>query len=763
MMSIAEAMAASMRAAREEQVRDLPRPDGAGTAVPGAPSRRGFLRAAGLTGGGLVLGLAGFGPQGGLLVTAEAAEAARTPFEAYVRIAPDGTVTVLSAQCDKGQGVYTGLATLVAEELDADWAHMRVEGAADDVKLYGNPAFGGALQGTGGSTSMRAFFEIYRKAGATARAMLVAAAAQAWQVDPAQVRVSEGRISHGDRSAGFGEFATAAARMPVPADVALKAPADWKLIGNPGLRRLDAVPKSTGQQMFTIDVKLPGMLTALMIHPPLFGARVASFDAVRAKSMPGVVDVVQVPRGVAVVARDMWSALKAREAVQVSWDESEAETRGTAELMAEYRQAARTGQPAVARDDGDVGAAFAKATADGDAIIEAAFEFPYLAHAPLEPMNAVARFENGRLELWSGHQFPTVDRAVAAGIMGIPEEQVTLHVMMAGGSFGRRAVPDSDFVFDTVSILKATGAKAPIRMQWTRDNDMRAGRYRPMYYHVLKGAVAKDGTVTAWQQRIVGQSILAGTMMARAMVKNGVDQTSVEGAATLPYKVPNLRVDLVTTEAKTPVLWWRSVGSTHTAYSTEMFVDELAQAAGKDPLEFRRTLLGDDKRYLGVLELVAEKAGWGTPAAPGIFRGIAIHESFKTVVGQVVEVSLERDGNVKVERVVCAVDCGLPINPDVVHAQMEGGIGFALSAILKNEVVMEKGRVVAGNFDGYPLLTIEEMPKVEVFIVPSEAPPTGVGEPGVPPLGPALANAVFAATGKRIRILPFSRNDLHSA
>ncbi len=722
-------------------------------------TRRNFLK--GAAAAGLVIGFAG-----GRWFSAAAAETQKLPFDAYLRIAPDGALTVLSAQLEMGQGPYTGLATLVADELDADWSRVRVESASGNEKLYGNPAFGG-IQGTGGSTSMPSWWDRYRQAGAAARAMLIQAAAAEWAIDPGAIRIENGVMLAPGHSASIGAFAAAAASLPVPSDPKLKDPSQWRLIGSEDLRRVDMRDKSFGSLgLFTIDVRLPGMLTAVIQHPPLFGAKVARFDAADAKAVRGVVDVVQIPSGVAVVASDTWAAIQGRRALKVEWDTTAAEIRGSEALMAEYRGLSRSAKPAVARDDGDVEGALAAAAKRGDRVVEAEYEFPYLAHAPLEPMNAVAWLRDGRLEVWSGHQLPTVYQAVAAKIMGLDPSNVTLHVMMAGGSFGRRATMDADFIVESVSVLKAMqerGNTAPIRMQWTREDDMAAGHYRPMYHHRLSAALDAAGNVTAWHQRVVGQSIMAGTAFAQAAIRNGVDNTSVEGGATLPYRIPNLKVDLVTTEAGPTVLWWRSVGSTHNAYSTEVFVDELAHQAGRDPVEFRRSMLTDRPRHLGVLNLAAEKAGWDTPPPTGIFRGIAVHESFNTFVGQVVEVSLKPDGGFKVERVVCAVDCGVAINPNVIRGQMEGGIGFALGAVMKGAITLDGGRVNESNFDTYQVLTIDEMPKVEVHIVKSTERPTGVGEPGVPPAGPALANALFAATGKRIRVLPFIRNDLRTS
>jgi isoquinoline 1-oxidoreductase subunit beta len=455
----------------------------------------------------------------------------------------------------------------------------------------------------------------------------------------------------------------------------------------------------------------------------------------------------------------MWAAIKGREQATAEWDDSKAEKRGSAELVAQYNELAKKPGTATARTEGDVDQGFATAAK----VLEASFEFPYLAHAALEPLNAVARLNaDGTLEVWGGHQMPDLYQAVAAQTAGITPDKVTLHVMKTGGGFGRRATPDSDVIIEAVAVAKALGGRAPVKVQWTREDDMKGGRYRPMYLHTLKAGLDAQGNLVAWRNHIVGQSILAGTPFG-AMVQNGIDFTSVEGAANIPYAIPNLRVELTTTEVGVPVLWWRAVGSTHTAYAVEAFIDEVAEAAGKDPVEFRLALLKDHPRHAGVLQLAAEKAGWGTPAAAGRFRGIAVAEAFSTYVAQVAEVSVAEGGRIKVERVVCAVDCGIAINPDQIRAQMEGGIGFGLGAILKSQLTLTNGAVDQGNFDSYDVLRINEMPQVEVHIVQSLESPTGVGEPGVAPIGPALANAVYSATKKRIRILPFARNNLTTA
>jgi isoquinoline 1-oxidoreductase beta subunit len=612
------------------------------------------------------------------------------------------------------------------------------------------------MQFTGGSTGIASSWERYRRAGATARAMLIAAAATQWGVPDSEIKAEKGVVSHlSGKSATYGALAPAAAAAAVPSSVVLKDAKDWKYIGSETLPRYDSAPKSNGRQQYTIDLREPGMLTAVVIHPPLFGATLKSFDASKAKQMNGAVDVVVTPLGIAVVANGMWEAMKAREAVVVEWDESQAEKRSSSDLVADYRAASDNGGAVVATNIGDVDAAFAKAAK----VIEARYEFPYLAHAPLEPINAAARMNlDGTLEVWGGHQMPDLYQAVAARVAGVTPDKVILRVMKTGGGFGRRAAPDADIIVEAVATAKALGWKAPVKVQWTREDDMRGGRYRPAFVHKLRAALDESGNLIALRDTLVGQSIAKGTLLEQALVKGGVDALSVEGVANQPYAIPNVRIDLTTTDVKVPVLWWRSVGSTHTAYALETFIDEVAHGVGKDPVEFRLAMLKDKPRHAEVLKLAAEKAGWGKVLPAGRYRGIAVAESFRSYVAQVAEISVDKVGTPRVHRVVCAVDCGVAVNPDQVRAQMEGGIGFGLGAILKSELTLDKGRVVQGNFDGYDVLRLNEMPSVEVHLVKSSAPPTGVGEPGVPPIGPAVANAYFQATGKRVRILPFSRS-----
>jgi isoquinoline 1-oxidoreductase beta subunit len=716
-------------------------------------SRRQFLLGALAAGTGIAVGYRVLAASPAFAGEAET-ESGSHAFSPYLMIGADGKVTVLSSQFEMGQGSYNGVATLVAEELDADWSTIDVKGAAGNIPAYGNIAFGGTMQGTGGSTSMSTSWERYRKAGAAARAMLVAAAAAEWGVDAAEITVENGTLAHpSGKSGGFGAFAAKAATMPVPTDVKLKEPGDWKLIGNAKLKRFDSARKANGTEQYTIDVKLPGMLTAVMIHPPLFGAKVKSFDASAARAIKGVVDVVETPRGVAVVGEHMWAAIKGREAVTVEWDETDAEKRGTPELMSTYRDLAGKTPAAFARKDGDADPAFASAAK----VIEATFEFPYLAHAALEPLNAVARRnEDGTIEIWGGHQLPDVYQKLASEIAGVPVEKIRLNVMKTGGSFGRRAVFDGDVVAEAVHVAKALGFRAPVKVQWNREDDTRAGRYRPAYVHRLRAGIDASGKLVAWSDHIVGQSIMAKTAWD-GMVQNGVDPTSVEGANNLPYAIQNQTVGLTTTDVRVPVLWWRSVGSTHTAFAAEAFLDEVAEAAGRDPLEFRLSMLEPGSRHATVLKLAAEKAEWQKPLPEGRFRGVAVAESFGSVVAQIAEVSIDGEG-IKVERVVAAVDCGLAINPDQVRAQVEGGIGFGLSAILGEEITLTEGQVDQGNYDMYTPLRIDAMPKVEVHILASANPPSGIGEPGVPPIGPAVANAAFKALGKRIRVLPFAKS-----
>lgn len=710
-------------------------------------SRRAFLKIAGGAGAGLIIGMNL--PVKGVPSSAVAKTAELFEPNPFVEIRPDNTVTVIVKHLDKGQGAATGLSSLVAEELDAAWSQIRTEFAPADPVVYKNLAFG--VQGVGGSTGLANSYEQYRRAGATAKAMLVAAAAREWGVPAKEITVKDGTITHASgKTATFGDLAVKAAAETVPENPPLKDPKDFVYIGK-AFPRVDSKAKSTGHTKYTIDYQFDDMLIATIVRPPLFGAKVKSFDASAAEKIKGVVKVFAMSKGVAVIAEDTWAALQGQRAVKVEWDESAAEKRSSSEIVAEYK--AMLDQPGIkARNDGDTDTGFKEA----DKVIEVDFEFPYLAHAPMEPMDCVVRYDGASAEIWTGSQLQTVDHGAACKTLGLKPEAVALHTVWAGGSFGRRAIADAHYVVEACEIAKTFGKPVPIKTLWTREDDVKGGYYRPIYVHRIKAGL-KDGRIVSWLHRIVGQSILAGTPFEAGMIKGGIDATSVEGAATLPYEIPNLHVELHTVKTGVPVLWWRSVGATHTAHATEHMIDILAKEAGKDPVEFRMSMLAKHPRHAGVLKLAAEKFGWPKQPADGKMYGVAVHESFSSYVANIAEVSLRSDGTVKVERVVCTIDCGVAVNPDVVIAQMEGGLGYGLSPTLKSEITLKEGAVEQANFDTYDVIRISEMPKVEVHIVPSAEAPTGVGEPGTPVVTPAVANALLTGTGIRTTVLPMSK------
>ena len=660
----------------------------------------------------------------------------------FVRIGTDDMVTILSKHIEFGQGPFTGLATLVAEELDADWGQMRAVHSPADDKVYANLAFG--LQGTGGSSSIANSYEQFRKAGATARAMLVAAAADEWNVPASEITVEKGRVKHAGsgKESGFGALATQAAGIKPPSNVNLKDPANFTLIGQE-LPKLDTFSKTNGQAIYTLDIVPDNLLVAVVAHPDHFGAAVKSFDDSEARKVKGVVDVKQVPQGVAVYADNTFAALKGRSVLKVEWDLSKAETRSSNQLSADYAKALSE-KGIVASEKGDVEKAFGDANLK---ILEAQIIFPFLAHAPMEPLDAVfIKAADGSLDVYNGAQFPGMDKATAAKIVGLDPSKVRLNTQITGGSFGRKAQFGSPYMQEAAAVFAATDQSRPVKHMWTREDDIRGGYYRPMYLHKMRGAIDADGRIVAWDQAIVGQSILA---------KADLDSTSVEGASDLPYDVPNLRVVSHNVNLSIPPLWWRSVGHTHTGFAVETFLDELFQMAGKDPVLGRLQQLKEDPRYAGVLNKAAELADWGGKVPEGRERGVAVVKSFNTYVGQVVEVSAGTDGVPRVHKVWCAVDCGVAINPNVIKAQMEGGIGYGLGAVLFDAVTLgEGGAIMQSNFHDYRSIRINEMPDVEVAVIKSDAPPTGVGEPGVPPVGPATANAWRRLTGAPVRSLP---------
>jgi isoquinoline 1-oxidoreductase beta subunit len=705
--------------------------------------RRQFLRAS----AGLVIGLY-IAPRTRLWAAPPEGEAKPLPdANAFLRVGTDGTVTVLIAHSEMGQGIWTTMAMLIAEELGCDWSKMRVK-HAPAAPVYAHPVFG--MQMTGGSSSTWSEFERYRQAGAVARDMLVRAAAAEWKVPPARCRVENGTVIAGQRRLGFGALAQAAQKLSPPAKVRLKPRREWKIIGQP-TRRLDSPEKVSGRAVFGMDVRLPGMMTAVVARAPVFGGKVRSFRAERALAVPGVKKVVKVPSGVAVVAEHFWAAKLGRDALQIEWDLGPGAQLDTDRMRTEHRALSRK-PGAKAAAAGDPEAAMGRA----ERVVEADYEFPYLAHAPMEPLNCTVRLGRNDCEIYTGTQFQTMDQMVTSKITGLKPEQVTIHTTFLGGGFGRRATTSSDFVAEAVHVAKAARTGAPIKVIWTREDDIRGGFYRPMFTHHVRAGLGSRGKLVAWRQTLVGQSILDGTPFAPAMIKNGIDGTSVEGVSDSPYlaDVRDRLIDLHSPRTPIPVLWWRSVGHTHTAYVMETFIDELAHAAGVEPLAYRRRLLKGHRRHLGVLELAAEKAGWRRPLPRGRHRGLAVHESFGSYVAEVAEVSVV-DGQVRVHRVVCAIDCGVCVNPAGVKAQMESGIAYGLSAALHGELSIERGRVQQSNFHDYPVLRLSEMPAVEVHIVRSSEKSGGAGEPGTPPIAPAVANALFAATGKRFRRLPF--------
>ena len=702
-----------------------------------------------------VLGVVGFGAAGFAVgCDLRAADAASGPVTQtalgdYVRIGSDNTVTVYLRHIEFGQGVSTGLTTIVAEEIDAAWKQMRFEHSPADNAKYGNPAFGG-MMGTGGSTAIFSSYQQLRAAGATAREMLRQAAATKWKVDPSTVVVAKGEVQSGNNKATFGELAAEAAKIAAPDQASLKYkdPSAYQFIGKErdvaaDFGRLDTPDKVHAKAHYALDYNPEGTLTALLTRSPKFGGKVASFEATAAKAVSGVTDVVQISNGVAVLATNFWAAKKGREALKVTWDDSAAETRSTEALVADYKKLlAKPGLEA--RKEG-AGAAGLKGAGQ---VITADFEFPYLVHAPMEPLNCTIEYKPSEsCVIHSGSQMPTGDQAAACAVLGLKPEQVVITTMLAGGSFGRRATPDADLVSEAAQIAKAIEGKAPVKLMWTREDDIRSGKYRPMNVHRMTARI-NNGAIEAWGDRTAIQSIMEGTPF---LPPGTPDFSSIEGSNDIAYAIPNISVDVHLVKHPVSVLWWRSVGHTHTAYAKEHFFDVAARKAGKDPVELRRALLVNEPRQLGVLNLAVEKAG---PLPAGKTRGVAVHHSFSSYVAEVADVTVNADGTFHVDRVVCAVDCGIVINPDIVRAQMEGGIGYGLSAILGEALTIKDGAPVQSNFFDYNVLRMAQMPKVEVYIVPSTEAPSGVGEPGVPPIGPAVANALLASTGKTYAKLP---------
>jgi len=704
-------------------------------------SRRGFLAGAAAGTAGLVVSFYVPG-------VARAAAIAMTPASpspnAFLRIGTDDSITVLLAHAEMGQGIWTGLAMLIAEELDCDWTKVRSE-HAPAAPVYGVPGMG--LQMTGGSSSTNGEFDRYRTVGATAKAMLLRAAAARWKTSPAKLTAQNGVIAFGAKTLRYGEVAAAAMALPPPTSVTLKEPKAWRLIGT-AVRRLDTPEKITGKAQFGMDVQFPGLRTAVVARPPAFGGKLVKFDAADALKVPGVEKVVSTGNGVAVVAKHFWAAKLGRDALHIEWAAPEGGGIDTVKQLAEFRKTAQqTGMIVAERGKIDTALAGAKTK------LEAEYDVPYLAHAPMEPLNCTVKLDGDRCEIWTGTQFQTGDQLAAAKIAGTTPDKVTIHTTFLGGGFGRRANPASDFVGEAVMVAKAAGV--PVKVVWTREDDIHGGYYRPAYVHRIRTALDDKGHPIAWDHVVVGQSIIAGTPFEGFMIKHGIDGTSVEGLAESPYLegTGDLRVSLHSPRTPITVLWWRSVGNTHTAFAMESMIDELAHAANQDPLAYRLALLKDKPRHGAALALAADKAGWSTPPPPGRARGLAVHESFGSIVAQVAEVSVDH-GQIRVHSVTCAVDCGTAVNPLGIEAQVQGSVVFGLTAALHGKLTFAGGVPQQSNFHDYPMLRMYEMPRVAVHVIPSKARMGGIGEPATAPIAPAVANAVFALTKQRLRTLP---------
>jgi isoquinoline 1-oxidoreductase beta subunit len=692
-------------------------------------TRRGFLQVGASASAGLLVGF--YLPESSRL----AAQTADTPLNAWIHIAPDDTVTFMIHKVEMGQGTVTSLSQLLAEELECDWGKFRTEFPPVDGKAFG-------FQGVVGSQSIRTSWDPLRKAGATAREMLVQAAAQQWGVDKTACRAQGGFVVNNSTGAklSYGKLAASAAKLPVPANVALKDPSQFKLIGK-SMKRLDTPDKVTGRTKFGIDTRRPGMMYAAIARCPVFGGKAVSFEDTKAKAFPGVKQVVKTSRGVAVVADNTWSAIQASRLVDVKWDEGPNANQTSANISRTFADRAQKPGVEVSKT-GNVETGLAGAVKK----IEAVYEAPFLAHATMEPMNCTADVRADGCDVWASTQMQTLAQGAAAQASGLPAEKVRIHSQFMGGGFGRRGM--TDYVTEAVEVSKAIGA--PVKVTWSREDDMHHDNYRPASYSKFEAGLDADGWPVAWHNRIACPSI---TNSGGQPPANGIDRTSTEGSHDMGYGIPNKLVDYHWTEVGIPVTYWRAVGYTQNTFFVESFMDEVAAAGGKDPVEMRRKLLAQNPRLLGVLELVAQKSDWGKALPAGRFRGVAVVNNVGSYTAQVAEVSVDR-GKLKVHRIVTAVDCGHVVNPAIVEQQMRSAIVYGLSAALKGQITIDKGRVQQNNFDRYDVVRIDEAPVVEVHIVPSTANPGGIGEAGVPAVAPAVANAVFAATGKRVRKLP---------
>lgn len=706
-------------------------------------SRRNFLVGGAVVGGGLYLGIhfAGnrFGKQ----------PATGSPLQphAFLRVAPDDTVTVIIGKAEMGQGIYTGMAMVAAEELDVDPDRVKVELAGAD------PAFNVPfmpMQFTGGSMSTSTTYPQLREAGAKARAMLLGAAAQHWGVSVADLRTDDGKVHYGSKSLRYGALADAASKLPVPEKVELKNPAAFRYLGKPR-KRLDTPAKVDGSAKFGIDIRLPGMLFAVVARPAVIGAKLRKMDASAARDMPGVVDVQEIPGGVAVYGTTTFAAKRGRDALAIDWDDSPHRAFSTESQRKEYQRLCAT-PGAVAGSRGDAKGALRSAVKK----LDVEYELPYLAHSPMEPLNCLADVRTDGCDLYLGTQMQGPDRDAVARVLGLDAAKVIVHAQFLGGGFGRRAQRFSDVAVDAALASKAVGK--PVLVTWTREDDVRGMQYRPFVMTRVRGGVDAAGMPLAWHQTIVSQGVLRGGWTDGFIPKGqAFDQSSTEGASDMIYDLPNLRVEAHDAQAPVPVLWWRSVGHSHTGFHVNCALDELAALGGQDPVELRRKLLADKPRHLAVLDAVARDSQWDTPLPAGRGRGVAIHESFGSIVAEVAEVSVE-NGNVRVHDVWCAIDCGFAVHPEGVKAQMESAINYGLTAALYGEITFTGGKVDQSNFHDYPILRLSEAPAIHVTIINSGADMGGAGEPGTPPIAPAVANAIYAATGKRVRKLPISKN-----
>ncbi|WP_300062625.1 molybdopterin cofactor-binding domain-containing protein [uncultured Roseobacter sp.] len=716
-------------------------------------TRRSFLKGAAAAGAVLFIGAR---PDGALAAAGES-----TAFNPFVKIASDGTVTAIVKHVEFGQGPATGLSTLIAEEIGLRMDQITYDFAPSNAEVYNNFAFG-PFQGTGGSTAMANSFQQYRTAGAAAREMLIAAAAQSWGVDASELSIEEGVVTGAGQSAPIGEFVAVAATFDAPEAPALKDPAAFKLIGNPDIRRLDSAIKGDGSAMFAMDLHLPNQMVAMIKRPEQRGGLATGFDDSAAQEVKGYIMSAVLPNsaGVAVYAESTWAAMQARDAVEVEWDLSAAETRSSDEIEAEIR-AALDAEPTYNVNKSDQAAT--QALLDGaDQVLEQSFYFPLLAHAPMEPLNCtIEATEDGGIRLHDGCQLPTGPHMALSQIFELPMEKIEIKTMLAGGSFGRRATPDADYQVEAALAFVVTDRSRPVKLVWSREDDLRSGYYRPAFGHKVKVGLDADGRIVGWDHRIAGQSIMKGTAFEAMLVHDGVDHSSVEGASDTPYQIPGAFFGLTDTEKATSTLWWRSVGHTHTAYVMEVMMDMAAKAAGQDPVAYRLSYLtggADQDRLADVLKLATEKAGWGSAPA-GHAQGVAVHKSFGSYVAEVVEVSGSAEDGVRIEKITCAVDCGLPVNPDVIKAQMEGGIGYGIGHVMRDRITLTGGAVDQYNFPDYEPLRIGDIAAIDVHIVPSAEAPTGVGEPGTPPAAPALANAIAAASDDlRVSSLPMDEN-----